>query len=244
MLSVVCVRSRYGIRVSDLFERVTIGAKSYLRGKPCSPDIHYMGIIKAKEYFSKRVEELQCMSAHGTPWVFLCASALVDLLSNMVAFGCKQERHDFCFYQVRDCKFSEGGERWRRGGGCRYKKFVERYMPKYKFDYGNGVSLPDKMWHILRCGIIHSFSLVSDTSDLRSCGIYRAIFLCHRREANKRNLSHLSPYRQGVLFVAEDFVDDIGEVVNHIFADANSDRRLKENVLAWLQFQPPLTSGF
>ena len=46
------------------------------------------------------------------------------------------------------------------------------------------------------------------------------------------------------LFVAEDFVDDIGKVTKLIFEKAKTDKQLGDNIERWLGNYPPITGGF
>ena len=98
-----------------------------------------MNCEEAKTYFYARIEELKDMCKPGgaeTPWVFLCGSAMIDYLSRLAA--------------------------GKDNGGEGFKKFIRDYMPSSycDFEYRSGdKDLPEQVFHILRCGIVHSFSL-------------------------------------------------------------------------------------
>jgi hypothetical protein len=184
---------------------------------------------RAKEYFSRRTNELLRMCADGTPWVFLCGSAMVDYLAKIV--------------NGRDLR-TEG-----------YKRFIRDYLAlvrsEYRdFVYKGGMSdLPDQMYHILRCGIVHSFSFIPDARAMNKGGRSRSIVLCHRVESNARGWHHLMQYSSdhiadGALFVAEDFIMDIQRVAELIFKKATYDRSLSGNIKSWLGKHPPIAGGF
>ncbi len=190
--------------------------------------------MKKKEiegYFKARVKEVQRILEDVTPWGFLCAVAFLDCLSKLVA----------------------GSDKKAPG----YKAFVRNYLQavnsKYNtFRYNDStVSLPDQMYHVFRCGIIHSFSLIPDQQSLRKGGRPHSIRLCHQKEAKAKNISHLSHYSKGAttdacLFVAEDFGKDLEKVVRLIFSskakaiDADITKKMKQ----WVSQHPPISGGF
>lgn len=190
--------------------------------------------MKKKEierYFKARAKEVQRILEDGTPWGFLCAAAFLDCLSKLVA----------------------GNDKKAPG----YKSFVRNYLQivnsKYNsFKYNDPVvNLPDQMYHVFRCGIIHSFSLIPDQQSLAKGGRPHSIRLCHRKEAKAKNIFHLSNYSKGVttdacLFVAEDFGKDLTKVVKLIFSskakaiDADITKKMKQ----WIKQQPPISGGF
>lgn len=98
-----------------------------------------MILKEVENYFSERCDEIISLSKRGDPWVFLCTSAMIDYLTNMVS-----------------------GHSTR----LKYIKFIEEYFSQvnylYKdFQFQNGLKdLPTQMYIILRCGIVHSFSFV------------------------------------------------------------------------------------
>lgn len=156
-----------------------------------------------EQYFKARVKEVQRILEDVSPWGFVCAAAFLDCLSKLVA-----------------------GQDNKRGG---YKDFVKDYLAKINpsyasFKYKSGAKdLPEQLYHVFRCGIVHQFSLVPDQQSLNSGGRLRSIVLCHRKESKRRNLPHLSQYSSGnisdaVVFVAEDFGKDLENVVKLIFS--------------------------
>lgn len=188
-----------------------------------------MDLNTASSYFKDRVNELRRACADTTPWVFLSASAFLEYLAKLV-----------------------NGEDKKRDS---YKKFIEDYLsqvrPLYKdFVYKSGKQdLPVQMYHVLRCGIVHSFSLIPDDDGRGSGGRDRSIVLCHAKERDERKLSHLMQYQSpkvtdAALFVAEDFVEDIGKVTALIFTKAASNNTLRGNIERWVLAHPPIIDGF
>lgn len=191
-----------------------------------------MNLNDASIYFRKGVNDLRRACADGTPWVFLCASAFVEYLSKLV----------------------DGEDK----GGNAYKKFVKDYMsqanPLYRdFVFKNGErDLDVQMYHVLRCGIVHSFSLIPNDRARKADGRDRSIVLCHAKERDEYGWKHLMQYPppgiettvdDAAFFVAEDFVDDIAKVTELIFAEAVGDRILRGNIEKWLCAQPPIIGG-
>jgi hypothetical protein len=121
-----------------------------------------------------------------SPWIFLCLAAVIDYLS-------------FAAYpDVKDA--------WKR-----YPKFIGKFYPaSYRdFKYLSGKQdLPKQMYHVLRNGLVHSFSLVPDTKG-KKWSRPRSIVLAHR--VNAHGKTHLSPYNKqpapdAAYFVAEDVI--------------------------------------
>ncbi len=203
--------------------------KRNLKAKP-----RYRGSIEvdldaAASYFRKGVDGLRSSCKDGAPWVFLSASAFLEYLAKLV----------------------EGQDKGRDG----YKNFVRNWMnqvrPLYRdFVYKSGEQdLDVQMYHVLRCGIVHNFSLIPDTRARAKGGRDRSIVLCHAEERDKNNWTHLMQYQtsqitDAALFVAEDFVDDIGKVTDMIFTQAATDQKVRDNIEKWLHQYPPITGGF
>ena len=193
-----------------------------------------MILDQAKNYFLDRIGELNQLSHdknYVNPWIFVCASAFIDYLAKIVS----------------------GADRGRTG----YKDFIKDYLSRinsnYKnFTYNDGKKdLPDQMYHVLRCGILHSFSFIPDSRSRRSGGRDRSIVLCHSDERDRKGWRHLmffppSGYTgptivtDAALFVAEDFIDDLEKVVNLIFADASTNATLSVNIETWTSNHPPI----
>ena len=128
---------------------------------------------------------------------------------------------------------------------------MQKVRKEYQtFTYLNPADkLPDQMWHVMRCGLIHTFSLFPDKTIRNQLGRDRSIVLCHKKEATTKGLSHLSHYSgpnnlDAALFVAEDFIDDLIAVNDLIFDQASSDSVLKSKIEKWLKQCPPISGGF
>jgi len=177
------------------------------------------------EYLRDRVGELRSLALRGDPWVFLCASAFIEYMAKMV----------------------QGEAR----GASGYKDFLKdvffEVCPEYaKFRYrSRQMDLADQMYHVLRCGIVHSFSLVVDSAAEKGGGRDRSILLAHRMNG----AAHLQPYEgsiDAVIFTAEDFVEDIGMVVEFIIEQSQSrdGQALSRNIQRWTDKHPPILGRF
>lgn len=97
------------------------------------------------------------------------------------------------------------------------------------------------MYHVLRCGIVHNYSLVPDHQSSKNGGRKRSILLGHRKNDHK----HLSRYNEkgydSVLFTAEDFSEDLEKVLDKIFLElAPTNLVLEKNIKSWINKYPPL----
>lgn len=105
------------------------------------------------------------------------------------------------------------------------------------------------MWCVLRCGIVHNFSLIPDKriEPCKSNARDRSIILTHRKNKDGPHLSNytgIKNNRDSALFVAEDFANDINITVEYIFKEAKNNRQLENNIMSWIrQFPPIMTEG-
>jgi hypothetical protein len=183
-----------------------------------------MDINDAQSYFSARTRELLGICNAGDPWVFVCASTFIEYLAKLV--------------------------NGRDDGAEGYKKFVTNYLAKVRLEYhtftykSGEQDLPVQMYHVLRCGIVHSFSLVPDDRAIRKRGRLRSIVLSHRASGD----THLSPFSSAnapdaAIFVAEDFVEDLQKAVTYLFLQAKADAALTSNIRTWLNDYPPIVGN-
>ena len=135
-----------------------------------------------------------------------------------------------------------------------YKDFVVNWLTRVRpaygsFKYKSGQSdLPIQMYHVLRCGIVHTLSLIPDTRGQSHGGRDRSIVLAHRTGAGAAGLKHLDAYSStntpdAALFVAEDLVDDIEAVVSLIFSQAVPGSPLEARMHSWLAAHPLISAG-
>lgn len=166
-----------------------------------------------------------------SPLGFLCLAALIDYLSKL-AYG-----------KTKGLRESD-----------RYVNFIKEFFPsRYNnFPYRNGErDLPRQMYYVLRCGMVHSFTLVPDEQGIKHGARRNSIVLCHRREAKRNGLSHLGNYKdkQGrfddaALFVMEDFLEDTKTAGYKLIKKARKNPSLRENIIEWYTKNPPITGGF
>jgi hypothetical protein len=159
------------------------------------------------------------MCPDGTPWVFLCASAVIEYLSKLAA-GADQ-------------------------GGAGFKQFIHQYFPDgyLDFKYKSGTAdLPEQMYHVLRCGIVHSFSMIPDSRGQDKGARDRSVVMSHHEV-------HLSPYSSSLApdaccLRADAFVADIETATNKLFTAAQAatpvGQQVAQNIESWLQQHPPI----
>jgi hypothetical protein len=169
------------------------------------------------------------LAQRGDPWVFLCASSFLEYLAKI--------------------------ELGKATTSTDYKNFLKNYLfrvcPDYAaFRFRSGAKdLAEQMYHVLRCGIVHSFSLFADPSaKAKHGGRDRSILLAHRSSGQRHLANHVNqrtkPKVDAAVFIAEDFVDDVGKVTEFLFAQArkrtNVGRQLRNNMRTWVKTYPPV----
>jgi hypothetical protein len=189
-------------------------------------------MTKLEKYMLERVDELKSLATHGDPWFFLCASSFIEYLA----------------------KLTNGNSTTHTD----YKEFLKNYFFKvntsYKnFKYSSGKQdLDVQMYHVLRCGIIHNFSLIADPQAKKKGGRDRSILLAHK----KSSINHLSNYINNsnktpidaCIFIAEDFADDIEKATKYVFILSRKQnptgKKLRENIKSWSKKHPPISGKF
>jgi hypothetical protein len=183
---------------------------------------------EGEEYLVARVAELKSLAERGDPWVFLCASSFLEYLAKLV--------------------------NGKETGAIEYKNFLCTYMfaacPAYAyFRYESGASdLAVQMYHVLRCGIVHSFSLLPDSKGKTQGGRDRSIILSHRTSGRSHLSKEVSSWGEhridAAVFVAEDFVEDVSKLVCHILSESrrqdSSGAKLRSRIKNWWQSHPPI----
>jgi len=139
-------------------------------------------------------------------------------------------------------------------GAQGYKDFLRDYLfkvcPEYgTFRYRSGkADLADQMYHVLRCGIVHSFSVIADQAAKVRGGRDRSILLAHRASGRTHLSNYVNnrrkPKLDSAVFIAEDFVEDIAKLTTYIFAESTkkttSGTRLRTNIRKWVKDYPPI----
>jgi len=188
-----------------------------------------MSLDKIHSQFTSIMDCLNKYCEKGSAMIFVCASYVLDYLTKIVygKITCGNDYKDFII------------------------NWLSRIRPEYSsFQYNNGnKDLPVQMYHVLRCGIVHSFSLIPDNRAQRSGGRDRSIVLCHKKESVEKKLPHLSNYstkeiENATIFVAEDFLNDIRKLIDLVFDEAKTNSDLRDNILKWTSSFPLITGGF
>lgn len=188
---------------------------------------------RAKNYLIAEINALR--NVKGDVWIFVGATTMIEYLAALEK-GKPAEQKDFI-------------------------EFVRGYMPEYvQFKYkrkhrlsktGVGgrlriltrADLPEQMYYILRCGLVHGFSLVPGAKEIKNGGRQRSIELSNRDKAKTDGKQHLDSYEKrphvedAAYFVDEDFLDHLIEATNRLFAKKKNhkkiSRMLKERPFIW-----------
>lgn len=171
-----------------------------------------MTLDKAQHHFSDMLRELQKMKA--SPWPFMCAAAMLEYLAKM-AIG---------------------------NGRAAYIRFIRDFLrQEYRdFEFACGKKdLPEQMYHVLRCGLVHSFSLTPDKNQNKD-GRCESIVLAHQGSHLDTFPSIGGHHLDAVWFVFGDFAEDIQRAIENVFAKAKSDSSLRSRIESQLARSPPV----
>lgn len=137
---------------------------------------------------------------------------------------------------------SSGGHRRQKGNRDRFLGFVRHNMrPQYNsFRYASGEQdLPEQMYAILRCGLVHARSLSPDPqrAGRSSAGRTNSIFI----SADGAHLASVTDgSRDAALFVFEPFVADIEAALRGVFLRASRETGLLALIENHLRNQSPV----
>jgi hypothetical protein len=195
-------------------------------------------------YLQDRIKELKFRAdsnvkinndyVNDNPWSFIEAVSFIDFLATHVNN--------------------------KKSTGTIYKDFIKTYMyPNNEpiiFANNKKCKLSDIIWNILRCGGLHNFSFCPyDWEDkIENNDFYRnTIILTNRKNKSKKkhkdivkiNLNdNKTQMYEGIIIVAEDFVEDIELAVNTIIKQFNSHsnnyKDLKQKLKDSFETCPPI----
>lgn len=123
-----------------------------------------------------------------------------------------------------------------------YIEFVEKILKKvnlnYKdFKYKNGkVDLPEQIYYILRCGLVHSFSMTPEKKyQNENSGRKQSIVLADETDINLNHLDSFSNDRidDACVFKLEVFINDLEKVLDKLFNIAEHESKTQKNILKW-----------
>ncbi|HTW93971.1 MAG TPA: hypothetical protein VMD30_04195 [Tepidisphaeraceae bacterium] len=173
----------------------------------------------AEKYFADMIPSLFRIACDGSPWVFLCGTALIEYLSKL-AYG--------------------------QDGGRYFIQFVKDFMsPRYRnfcFDSGSK-DLPEQMYYVLRCGVVHSFSLFPNEQGANKGGRERSIGLSHDTAEGHIKMVKKTPNAPDTCCLnAFEFVADIAASMRELFERAKFDPTLAQNITIWVSAHPPIAA--
>ena len=99
------------------------------------------------------------------------------------------------------------------------------------------------MYHVLRCGIVHSFSLVPNKHGKQKGGRVRSIALSHDiSEGHIKSVDTDNGAKDACCLNAFEFVADLASAVRKLFEAAKTNAEVKNNITNWLTKFPPIAS--
>ena len=176
------------------------------------------------DYYKVRIEEVIefAYNGRGDLWTILMACSYIDFLVKMV-YDKESTAKD-------------------------YKNFIKDYLSQidiryrdFRYTNGNKRDLPEQMYHVLRCGITHSHSLVPDSRSVANGGRPRSIMLGQRKNKNIHFMKYDQNGYDTVIFTVEDFAEDLKKVLDKIFLElAPKNSVLAGNIVSWVNKYPPV----
>lgn len=166
------------------------------------------------------------------PSVFFDAAAFLDFLSTHIKNGVNAD-------------------------GTAYIDFIQKYIYNNVdiiFKARNDTyKLTEQIWHILRCGGLHNYSLSPYGWYNKNPALKNSLFLTNKHDKNK-NITHKmivnvdfsdgSLTSKGIVLVAEDFIEDVEKCVNKLLSNFRSKKpeykKLKTDLRQSFKDCPPV----
>ncbi|MBS1076569.1 hypothetical protein JK217_02205 [Gluconobacter kondonii] len=165
-----------------------------------------MTFEEAEEYYRERIAEVAVMNP--SPWSFMCAACCIEFLAKLA--GMK--------------------------GGKGYIRYINEYMPEsYKsFTYNNGKKdLPEQIYEILRCGLLHSFNVLPTLRNNE--GRSKSVLISHSGE-NLKLIDGFNINGGSALLVFDNFINDIRNSQKKLF----SSTEIKAKIENEIRLNPPI----
>lgn len=196
----------------------------------------------ARDYLIAEINSLRAL--RGTVWVFVCAATMIDYLASL-SKGRPSGRAGYIEFIKEEMKTEYANFRYekrhRKPGTGIDKKRGNRlvYVPRTM----THSDLPEQMYYMFRCGLVHGFSLVPSPQELKNGGRERSITINSKTDAIVDGKAHLERFSKppqvvdSIYFIDEDLLDDLVLATNKLFADsakhANISKMLKERPFIW-----------
>lgn len=186
-----------------------------------------------ESYLSSRCDELDALSSAGHPWGFLAACTILDFLASLEAGAASTNRI--------------------------FKKFCSDFLFKTRSEYGSAIYtsrkgngrpilLVNQLYHVLRCGITHGFSMSPvphPATHPDANPVARSLLLAHKKSGHVhlQRVEHTNGLDAYVL-ISELFAKDVRDAACLLFKsarqrDADGTRR-KQAILTHFAKYPPL----
>ena len=184
------------------------------------------------QYLKDRLDELDSLARRGDPWIFEACCTFIEMLA---------ERAN-----------TEKNTNTEKKGN-RFRNFVQNYLmpsnplyeaaenqyPKNKQKKSHKIS--NNLWTVLRCGVVHSFSMKADDGEYK-------ILLGHRKNSKSNISDHLkvvdvndeTKNYKALLIMAEDFVEDLKKCTQGIIEKAKQDSKFCDSFTKEFSDNPPL----
>ena len=88
-------------------------------------------------------------------------------------------------------------------------------------------NLPPQMYVALRCGIVHSFSLIPDDTGISKKGRPRSIILAYEKKGYTHFVGFKNNKLDSVIFSTGQFIKDIRETVHLLFQKAKTEKKTR-----------------
>ncbi len=196
----------------------------------------------AEEYFIAEANALRAV--HGTPWIFVGVAVMIDYLATLEK-GSRADRSDYISVirrkfppEYREFKYAVAHRKAGTGQAIKVRGRVVGHKKKSM----TRMDLPEQMYFIFRCGLVHAFSLVPSATERGNGGRTRSVTLNSRADSSRDGIDHLQNYKRlpliedSAYFVDEDLLDGLIVAIKSVFADKSKHR----NIRAMLNKQPPV----
>lgn len=190
------------------------------------------GLKAGRNYLVAEANSLRAM--RGTVWIFIGISTLIEYAARLEKGGSLGNKKKKGLPALPDA-MQEYASFIRRRFPARYKHFKYAEAPQPS-------DLPEQMYYVMRCGLVHAFSLKPAPRERANGARDRSIVINSRIDAKQHGMKHLDKFSKvpeipdAAYFVDEDLLDDLLKAIDKLFNDRT--KSVKKNISQVLRDQP------
>ncbi len=197
------------------------------------------------QYLKARLDELDTLAQRGDPWVFGACCTFIEMLAkreegrnNNLKDGQRFTNFVKIYLMPSNPLYQDAEKELKTKATKNQNTTKQSGKEQAKRD---DPEIAQNLWHILRCGVVHSFSMKANDEEFK-------IILGHRKNNKSNSNLHLQVINvndkgktyKALLIMAENFVEDLRKCTQRVLEKAKNDSSFCKNLEDNFSNNPPL----